>query len=128
MLKYVKYLAVALFATSATAHEWTPTYPVPRASFIDGVYVVTMTLINKREDVGFYEVEVYDEDWTPVEFTVTGGDIISISHLSRKTIDIYFSERDIDNIEYVCTVSKSLRIDVESSSVRSRICSRIKRE
>lgn len=128
MLKYVKYLAVALFATSATAHEWIPTYPVPRASFLDGVYVVTMTLINKREDVGFYEVEVYDENWLPVEFTVTGGNIINISHLSRKTIDIYFSERNKDTVEYVCTVSKSLRIEVESSSVRSRICSRIKRE
>lgn len=127
-MKYFIAIVSILFASSLSAHEWTPTYPVARQSFLSGVMQVTMTLVNRREDIRFYEVEVFDEEFNPVEFNVSGGNIINIEYTSRATIDIYFSRNVLDEVEYICTASKSLIRDAETSTVKSRICSRLKRE
>lgn len=62
MIMRLKMLTVALFITgSATAHEMTPTYPKLVPSYVDGVNVTTMEIWNRRSDVSFYAIGVYDE-------------------------------------------------------------------
>lgn len=130
MFRCLKYaIALVLLTASATAHEWTPTYPTPKASFIDGVWFVQMKLFNKREDTRYYHIEVFDKDWQPVKITVIGSsnrNIVRIEYLTSRILDVYFSERDKKNIEYVCSTSKILATEVGGSVLKSRICSRIK--
>ena len=125
MYRKIKYLAIALLPSFAMAHEWTPTYPELRKSYVDNITVTSMTLFNKREDVRYYEIEVYDEDWNPLPFA-TSDRVIRIDYLETKKVEIYFREED--DITYICTTSKSLKKDVVSSGIKSRICSKVKKE
>ena len=54
--------------TEAIAHEMTPTYPKLEPSHLDGVYKTTMEMFNKREDVSYYEIGVFDKDKNPIPF------------------------------------------------------------
>lgn len=119
-------LAVALFASSATAHEMTPTYLKFKPSYIEGVAVTTIEMWNRRNDVEYYEISVVDEMWNGIPFA-TKSRIIKLSHLSRSKIDIYVKKEDVKNIEFVCTSSKQLKSDVKSTGVKSMICSKIER-
>lgn len=118
--------AAALLITSgAAAHELTPTYPKFEMSYIDNVYMTTLKMWNRREDVGYYELGVFDEDWNPVPYA-SADRIIKIDYLGHKTIDVYIHKKDIARTEFICTTSKLLKDDVESAGVTSRVCSRIK--
>ena len=125
MYRKIKYSAIALLPGFAMAHEWTPTYPELRKSYVEGVNVTSMVLFNKREDVSYYEIEVYDEEWNPLPFA-SAHKVFQINHLGTKKVDIYFREED--DITYICTASKSLKKDVKSSGIKSRICSKVKKE
>lgn len=123
-MKQLMMAAVVLFtATVAQAHQWTPTYPKFEPSYIKGIVVTSMKLFNKRSDVSFYEIGVYDENWKPIVFA-TPSKIIEVGHLERKNIEIYVLEKDCDRIEYICTTSKILA-DEEGNGVNSRICSKV---
>tara|TARA_A200000159_G_C7337955_1_gene345878 strand:+ start:7562 stop:7933 length:372 start_codon:yes stop_codon:yes gene_type:complete len=123
-MKQLTIAAVALFvATAAQAHQWTPTYPKFEKSYVEGVVVTTMKLFNKRFDVEFYEINVYDEKWNPIKFA-TATKIVEVGYLERKNIDIYVLEEDCDRIKYICTVSKLLADD-DGNGVNSRICSKV---
>tara|TARA_B100000963_G_scaffold333397_1_gene325687 strand:+ start:227 stop:598 length:372 start_codon:yes stop_codon:yes gene_type:complete len=116
--------AVALFvATAAQAHQWTPTYPKFEKSYVEGVMITTMKIFNKREDVSFYEIDVYDKEWNPIKFA-TATKIIEVNHLEQKNIDIYILEKDYDRIKYICTISKLLAAE-KSNGINSRICSKV---
>lgn len=114
-----------VFGTSATAHEFTPTYPQFKSSFVDGVAVTTMYLWNRRADVSYYELQVYDEEWNPLPFAAQSR-LIEMRYLEQKSFDVYIKEEDLKNVEYICTTSKLLKQDVESTGITSRICSRVK--
>lgn len=123
-MKQLMMAVVVLFtATAAQAHQWTPTYPKFEPSYIKGIVVTSMKLFNKRSDVSFYEIGVYDENWKPIVFA-TPSKIIEVGHLERKNIEIYVLEKDCDRIEYICTTSKILA-DEEGNGVNSRICSKV---
>jgi len=123
-MKWCIAAVVALFAaTTATAHQWTPTYPKFENSFVEGVVVTTMKLFNKREDVRFYEINVYDEEWNPIRFA-TATKVVEMNYLEQKNIEIYVLESDCDQIEYICTVSKLL-LDDTNNGINSRICSKV---
>lgn len=123
-MKWCIAAVVALFAaTTATAHQWTPTYPKFENSFVEGVVVTTMKLFNRREDVRFYEINVYDEEWNPIRFA-TATKVVEMNYLEQKNIEIYVLESDCDQIEYICTVSKLL-LDDTSNGINSRICSKV---
>ncbi len=123
-MKWCIAAVVALFAaTTATAHQWTPTYPKFENSFVEGVVVTTMKLFNRREDVRFYEINVYDEEWNPIRFA-TAAKIVEMNYLEQKDIEIYVLESDCDQIEYICTVSKLL-LDDTDNGINSRICSKV---
>jgi hypothetical protein len=109
------------------AHEWTPTYPVPEMSHIKDVLKVEMKLFNNRENVEYYEIGVFDEDWNKVPFALQNGQVIlRIKYQERKFIDVYIRNKDIKEATYVCSQSKLLQEDETKPLFFSRICSKIK--
>lgn len=124
MKTFIVAVVSLLMSTTANAHEWTPTYPKFSPSFLEGVVTTTMTLFNKRKDIEYYEVSVFDKDWKTIPFA-TNYKIVNVPYLGRKTIKIYLREIDCDRIEYICTSSKRVLEDSVSSGIDSRICSKV---
>jgi len=125
---YRKIIALALLFLSGSAmtHEWTPTYPEMRHSFVDGVMVTTMRLFNKRKDIYWYEITVYDKDFNTIPYMVSDGKVQRISPLRHKNIDVFIREKDVSRATYICSRSKVLSGSQENTFVSSRICSKIK--
>lgn len=117
--------AALLISSSAAAHEMTPTYPEFKYSYVEGVLSTSITLFNRREDVSYYEIGVFDEDFNNIPFA-TNDRIVEIRYLQTKTFEIYIRKKDETRVEYICTTSKNLKEDVTTSGITSRICSRIK--
>ena len=125
MFRLLVAVGMIMFGTIATAHEMTPTYPKLKSSFMDGVTVTTMRMFNKRKDVEYYEIGVFDEDFNPVPF-VTAYRVIKIQYLGHVMFDVYIADRDKYRARYICSRSK-LRKDTRiATNVTSRICSKIK--
>ena len=114
-----------VFVVGAQAHEMTPTYPKLVPSHLDQVYKTTMEMFNKREDVEFYEIAVFDKEWNPIPF-VTSYQIIRLKYLGHVTFDVYIRKDDVSRAEYVCSKSKLRKDDNARTAVSSRICSRFK--
>ena len=114
-----------LMSGHASAHEFTPTYPKLKPSYVAGVLYASMTLFNKRSDVEYYEMGVFNADWNPVPFAVQSK-IIKIKHLEKKKIDIYIREKDRKDAVYICSKSKLIVTGGSKTSISSRICSKIK--
>jgi len=108
------------------AHEWTPTYPKMKYSFIDGIMVTTMDLFNKREDISWYEIGVYDKDFNLIKHSVQGGKVQYVPPLQRKSVDVYIRSKDMDKATYICSKSKIISESEKATVVASRICSKIK--
>ena len=109
----------------ASAHEFTPTYPKLKQSYVEGVLYTTMTLFNKRTDVQYYELGVFDAEWNKIPFAVQ-EDIMLIKHLETKEIDVFIREKDKDEAVYICSKSKLVIEGNSKTSLSSRICSKIK--
>ena len=118
-------LVMALLATSARAHEMVPTYPEFVPSYMDGIQRLTMHMFNKREDVEYYEVGVFDADFNPIPF-VTSYRLMKIVYLGHVTFDVYVRDSDAIRTKYICTKSKLRKDDSSVAIVASRICSKIK--
>lgn len=116
---------LALFASSVQAHEMTPTYFDMKPSLYTNVFVTQMRLFNRREDVKFYEISVYDGDWNPIKFA-SKARVVQIDPLKRSTFEVYVRRQDLDDVVYICTESKLLKGEVESTGITSRICSKRK--
>lgn len=130
-MKYFMYgLLVACLMAACTeklhAHEMTPTYPVFETSHLSGVYKTTMQMFNKREDVEYYEIGVFDKDFNPIPF-VTSYNIIKIKYLGHVTFDLYIRKEDINRATYVCSISKLRKDNTVRTAVASRICSKFKK-
>jgi hypothetical protein len=123
----MKYLLLLLLASgSAMAHELTPTYPKLTPSYIPGVLSTHVVLWNARQEVGYYKVEVFDEDMQPVSFISTGGDLKKVDYLGRSHIEIFIREEDKNKATFICTQSKLRRGSAQRSLVSSKVCSKIK--
>ena len=114
-----------LVPSLAFAHEMTPTYPKLSPSHLDNVYKTTMEMFNKREDVEYYEIGVFDKDWNPIPF-VTSYTILNVKYLGHVTFDIYIRKQDVSRTEYICSSSKLRKEDSKRTAVNSRICSKVK--
>ena len=125
MTKYKFAAALILFTNSAAAHELTPTYPEIEPAYVDGVSVIKMKMWNRRSDASYYEVNVYDDEWKSVPFA-TPEKIIKLEYLEHKSFELYIRDADCDKVSYICTTSKQLKQDVQSTGIKSRICSRVK--
>lgn len=124
MKKIITAVVAVFMASTAGAHEWTPTYPQFEKSFISDVVVTTMTLFNRRSDVEYYEITAHDADWNPVPFATTSK-LVYAPYLSKQSVEIYIREADCDRIEYICTASKHLLLDAPTAGIDSRICSKV---
>jgi hypothetical protein len=118
-------LCTILWCIGASAHEMTPTYPKWVPSHMDGVWKTTMEMFNKRKDVEWYEIGVFDEKWQPVNF-VTTYRLFNMPHLSRVKFDVYIATPDVAIAEYICSKSKLREIREQKTMVATRICSRFK--
>ena len=125
-MKYI-ILFFTLFVSPVYSHEMTPTYPVFNQSYVPGLSKTSIKIFNRRSDVNYYEVSVFDDKWEKVSF-VTASKLLFVTYLESKTIDIYVRNRDKTKVEFICTKSKLVKGEVKSTGVSSRICSRIKRE
>ena len=125
MMKYKFAAALILFANSAAAHELTPTYPEIEPAYVEGVSVIKMKMWNRRSDASYYEVNVYDDEWKSVPFAAPEK-VIKLGYLEHKSFELYVRDPDRDRVTYICTTSKQLKQDVQSTGIKSRICSRVK--
>ena len=109
----------------ANAHEWTPTYPELGTSHVPGVFRTEMSLLNRREDVEYFSFQVFDENFEPIPFA-TPQRTVRLKYLSRKKIDIFIQQKDVNQILYICSKSESVIKKETRTVVSSRICSKVK--
>ena len=114
-----------LLCGSVAAHDMTPTYPKWKMSFIPTAKMTTMKVFNKRADVQWYQIGVFDKEFKPIPF-VTRYKILRIKYLSHVKFDIYINSENVKRTEYVCTTSKLRGNDDFKPIGESRICSRFK--
>lgn len=130
-MKYLIYIvsvmSIMLLAAKVQAHEMVPTYPKLNSSYMEGLQVTTVTVFNKRPEVEYYEIGVFDDDWNALTF-VSQYKIYKIPHLSTVSIDIYIRDEDKYKVSYICSKSKLRKADgTIRTAVSSRICSRVKK-
>jgi len=124
-MRYVVLAAVFFYSGYVGAHEWTPTYPTLRNSYAAGILTTRMELFNSRQNVSYYQIEVFDSSFMPVPFA-TAEKIINMNYLERKSIDVFIRDKDRKNAVYICSKSKLLARGSAITSISSRICSKIK--
>lgn len=117
---------IAAWACDVLAHEMVPTYPKWEPAYIDGLTKTTMTVFNKRTDVEYYEIGVFDGEWNPIQF-VSNYQIFKVPYLSAVTFDVYVRKQDADRAVYICSRSKLQKEDLTRTAISSRICSKIKK-
>ena len=118
-------LLCKLTASPTNAHELTPTYPKFKPSHIEGVYTTKVSMFNKRKDVEFYELGVFDANFGVVNF-VTAYRVFPLPFLAHINLDIYVRKEDVERVTYICTRSK-LKGDTQSTAIiASRVCSKVK--
>jgi hypothetical protein len=122
MNKYLISLWLILVSSFAFAHEMTPTYPQLRPSAYAGLIVTEMEVFNKRNDVKYYEIAVFDEKWNPIPF-VSSYKVFKLEYLSRVQFEVYIRAKDKYRAEYICSRSK---LNNGMPAISSMICSRFK--
>lgn len=127
-MKYIIGFLFFMIPSWCLAHEMVPTYPKLVPSHIDGLHKTTMTIFNKRQEVEYYEVGVFTEEWRPIPF-VSNYKIHKIPYLTSVSVDLYVRDRDKNNVTYICSTSKLRAENITRTAVSSKICSKIiKRE
>jgi hypothetical protein len=125
-MKVLKYFIVGLLlALPVQAHEMVPTYPRLEVSHVDGLLKATMKMFNKRADVEYYEVGVFDKDFNPIPF-VTAYNVFKLEYLGHVTFDVYIRASDKDRAVYVCSMSKLRKDSNTKTAISSKICSKFK--
>ena len=115
-----------ILSLNVHSHEMTPTYPTWEVSHVSGVYKTTMDMFNKRNDVEYYEIGVFDKDFKPIPF-VSSYNVLKIAYLQHVTFDVYIKSSDRDRAVYLCSRSKLRKGDeVVRTPISSRICSKFK--
>ena len=125
-MRYFVLLLLLVNASKSYAHEFTPTYPKLVPSYIAGVVVAKMDLLNKRKDIEYYELTVLDSNMSPVTFASSDA-VVRLKYLEAKKVEVYIRNRDLQKARFICSTSKILDIPgLEPTVVSSKICSRIK--
>ena len=109
----------------------TPTYPTWGVTYIEGVQKTTMKMVNQREDVEWYEIGLFDEEWKPIPFVlhaagIKSNKLLKINYLGHRKFDVYINAKDAKRAEYVCSTSKLQGDSSNKPMVESKICSRFK--
>jgi len=114
-----------LMSGHVSAHQFTPTYPKLESSFVNGVKVAKMELFNSRNDARYYELGVFDGKWEPVSFA-SEAQIVDVPYLTRKSLNIYIRDKDVNRAVYICSKSKLIGNESKVTMISTRICSKIK--
>ena len=61
-------IALVLFCGKAISHEMTPTYFEFEQSFVKDVLRTNILIFNKRADVEYYEINIFDNEWNKIPF------------------------------------------------------------
>ena len=122
-MKFVILAAALLFFSSAAAHEMTPAY-LKMVPVTDDIYETTIKMLNRRQDVEFYEISAFDGEWNPLPFG-SYHRVFKLPYLKRKEVKIYFQKKVLKNLVYVCTTSKLYKS--EGTVISSRICSKVEK-
>jgi len=112
------------WATLVSAHEMTPAYPILKPSHVKGVVKAEMSLFNSREEIKYYQIELFDLNWINLPFSTTYR-IIKVDYKERKNFSVYIRKSDLYRAVYICTTSKVRRQAGSKTVVSSKICSRI---
>ena len=121
-------LLLLLVCVEVTAHQWTPTYPKFRVSYVSGVHTTDMKLYNTREDVDYYQIQVFDGYFNPIKFAIAGGqtDVINVPFRKTTSVSVYVPSSESSRVVYVCSRSMILKEEETASLLSSRICSKVK--
>jgi hypothetical protein len=122
-MRFVIILAALILSNAAAAHEMVPAYLKLEPAPVDKVYMTSFEMFNRRNDVDYYSVSVYDQNWNKVPFA-SFDRVFKLEHLKKKEITVYIKQNDISVATYVCTSSKLY--PGKGAAVSSRICSKIK--
>ena len=125
MKKFIATLSLVLFGSASFAHEMTPTYFEIKPSIYNKVYGTELVLFNRRQDVSYYELKVYDAEWNELPFSAPEK-IMKMKYTGKKRLYVFVREKDTDKLTYICTESKLVKGTVGSTGIMSRICSKIK--
>lgn len=123
MLNKLSILFIGL-ASIVHAHEMTPAYPELKPSHVSGVMKVQLSLFNQREDVKYYQIELFDLDFNSKPFSSTYR-IMKVDYKERRDFEVYIRRSDLNNPLYVCTISKVVKSRGTRTLISSRICSKI---
>ena len=115
------------WASAISAHEMTPAYPDLKSSHVAGVVKAEMSLFNSREEIKYYQIELFDLNWNNMPFSTTYR-IMKVGYKERKNFNVYIRKSDLDIATYICTTSKIKRKSGARTLVSSRICSKINGE
>ena len=102
----------------------TPAYPILKPTSVSGVVKADMSLFNLREDVEYYQIDLFDLNWTNLPFS-SKYRIINVKYKERKDFIVYIRKIDLDEATYICTTSKIKKNTQTRAIIISRICSRI---
>ena len=117
-------IAFLVWASYVTAHEMTPAYPEVKMSHVKNVLKVEMSLFNSREEIKYYQIDLFDLNWMPIPFSTTYR-IMKIDYKEHRAFDVYIRKRDLPEAVYLCTTSKVRKTNVSRTLVSSKICSRL---
>lgn len=123
MLNKLSILFIGL-ASIVHAHEMTPAYPELKPSHVSGVMKVHLSLFNQREDVKYYQIELFDLDFNSKPFSSTYR-IMKVDYKERRDFEVYIRRSDLNKPLYVCTISKVVKSRGTRTLISSRICSKI---
>ena len=126
MLNKLSILFIGL-ASIVHAHEMTPAYPELKPSHVSGVMKVRLSLFNQREDVKYYQIELFDLDFNSMPFSSTYR-IMKVDYKERRDFEVYIRRSDLNNPLYICTISKVVKSRGTRTLISSRICSKINGE
>ena len=115
-------ILLLLLAFPAHAHQMVPSHPVLKQSHVSGILKTELELFNKRKDVEYFELGVFDADWNPIPF-VSAYKVAHVRYLGHLKFAVYIRKADADRATYVCSQSK-LRGEDTGTLLASRICSR----
>ena len=125
-MKFIKYFVIwFMLALPVYAHEMVPTYPRFEQSHMDGLIKVTMKMFNKRADVEYYEIGVFDKDFNPIPF-VSAYNVFKLEYLGHVTFDVYIRASDKKRAVYICSRSKIRKDSNTKTAISSKICSKFK--
>ena len=113
-----------LWATVISGHEMTPAYPVVKPSHVADVVKVEMSLFNSREEIEYYQIELFDLNWMNIPFSTTYR-IMKIGYKEKKSFNVYIRKKDMNEAVYLCTTSKVKKTNQSRTLVSSKICSRL---